>query len=207
MKVPWFKHADPSVKRKSGFLIPSVRQLQMISGHFVETPYYFALAPNYDFTLSARCTRRKRGILWSRAHWRHRTANGRYDHRHGRHQAKLIPRPGHFTTTSNEGFSRLRSSHKGEFALNQYWQLGLGRYGVETDDTFRRFYNIDNILTTDRVISASTMLPASVAAIISPRALYQFRGADITTDYCNVGIVGASGHRLQLHFQRSGNGR
>ena len=141
--VPWFKHADPSVKRKSGFLIPSVGSSNDL-GTTVETPYYFALAPNYDFTFSPVYTE-KRGILW-KGKWRHRTANGRY----------FVDLAGIDETDSKPGFTTtdddFRGSIKteGEFALNQYWKWGWD-VTAETDDTFRRFYDIDNILTTDRV--------------------------------------------------------
>ena len=75
MKLPYFKHADPSVKRKSGFLLPRYGSSTDL-GTMIETPYYFALAPNYDFTLSPVFTS-KRGVL-GKGNWRHRTKNGRY---------------------------------------------------------------------------------------------------------------------------------
>ncbi len=140
--VPWFKHADPSVKRKSGFLIPSVGSSNDL-GTTVEIPYYFALAPSYDFTFSPMTT--KRGILW-KGKWRQRTANGRY----------FIDLAGIDERGSKSGFSTTNDNFRGsiqtegEFALNQYWNWGWDVTG-STDDTFRRFYKLDNILTTDRV--------------------------------------------------------
>jgi len=143
MKLPYFKHADPSVKRKSGFLIPRAGSSTDL-GTFVETPYYFALAPNYDFTLSPVYTS-KRGIL-VKGNWRHRMKNGRYHiNLAGINQTD---KKGSFTT-SNDDF-RGSIDSKGEFNLNQYWDWGWD-VTVESDDTFRRFYDIDNVLITDRV--------------------------------------------------------
>jgi len=148
MKLPYFKHADPSVKRKSGFLIPNFGNSSDL-GTFVETPYYFALAPNYDFTLSPVYTS-KRGIL-VKGNWRHRMKNGRYDlNLAGIHETES---PNEFKKgafTINDRNFRGSVDSKGEFSLNQYWDWGWDVTG-ETDDTFRRFYDIDNILTTDRV--------------------------------------------------------
>lgn len=143
MKVPYFKHADPSVKRKSGFLIPSYGSSEDL-GTIVETPYYFALAPNYDFTFSPMYTS-KRGLLL-KGNWRHRTKNGRYNVNIA--GIDQTDDKGTFTT-SNDGF-RGSIDSEGEFDLNQYWNWGWD-ITAETDDTFRRFYDIDNILTTDRV--------------------------------------------------------
>lgn len=141
--MPWFKHADPSVKRKSGFLIPTISSSSEL-GTTVETPYYFALAPNYDFTFSPMYTS-EQGILW-KGKWRHRTVNGRYDiELAGIDQQD----PNMAFSTSDESF-RGSIKSKGLFSLNQYWEWGWD-ITAETDDTFRRVYNLDSILATDRI--------------------------------------------------------
>ena len=50
---PKFFHPDPTVKRKSGFLIPSFAQTNN-SGNYLNVPYFFALAENRDFTFTPR---------------------------------------------------------------------------------------------------------------------------------------------------------
>ena len=42
---------------------------------------------------------------------------------------------------------------KGEFSLSSWWKAGWDAT-LESDDTFRRFYKLDNILLTDRVNTA-----------------------------------------------------
>jgi LPS-assembly protein len=73
--LPYFQHPDPSVKRQSGFLTPSYSQSTTL-GFSVEVPYYFALAPNYDFTFRPKIFT-ERGVLWQ-GDWRHRLATGQY---------------------------------------------------------------------------------------------------------------------------------
>src|SRR3990170_6462742 len=69
--TPYFQHADPSVKRKSGFLMPQPSGSETL-GYSTTIPYYFALAPNYDFTFYPLYTSRQ-GVLWQ-GNWRHRLA-------------------------------------------------------------------------------------------------------------------------------------
>ena len=49
---PKFFHPDPTVKRQSGFLAPSL--LSQNSANYVSTPYFFAISESSDFTFSPR---------------------------------------------------------------------------------------------------------------------------------------------------------
>ena len=49
---PKFFHPDPTVKRQSGFLAPSI--LTQNSASYLKTPYFFALSESSDFTFSPR---------------------------------------------------------------------------------------------------------------------------------------------------------
>ncbi len=53
MYFPRFFHPDPTVKRQSGFLIPSIKNSNS-SNNFLNTPYFFAIAENKDATFSPR---------------------------------------------------------------------------------------------------------------------------------------------------------
>jgi LPS-assembly protein len=48
---PKFIHADPTVKRRSGFIQPSFQNSKIL-GSSVSTPYFYALSDNADFTLN-----------------------------------------------------------------------------------------------------------------------------------------------------------
>ena len=50
---PKFFHPDPTVKRKTGFLIPSI-QNSSNSSNFLNIPFFYAVAENKDFTFKPR---------------------------------------------------------------------------------------------------------------------------------------------------------
>ena len=49
--TPYFSHPDPSVKRKSGFLPPSVKNFTDL-GQTIKTPYFWAISDNKDLTFT-----------------------------------------------------------------------------------------------------------------------------------------------------------
>jgi LPS-assembly protein len=73
--MPYFSAPDPSVKRKSGFLVPTY-STSTIYGVGVSVPYYWALAPDYDLTVTPMITTRQGPLL--QAEWRQRLVNGAY---------------------------------------------------------------------------------------------------------------------------------
>jgi len=73
--LPYFSAPDPTVKRKSGVLMPSFSSSTKY-GFAVEVPVYWALAPDYDLTVTPKITT-KQGPLME-AEWRQRLVNGSY---------------------------------------------------------------------------------------------------------------------------------
>ncbi len=145
--MPYFEHPDPTVKRKSGFLAPSYGNSDNL-GFFTEIPYYFALAPNYDFTFHPRYMSGQ-GVLWM-GEWRHRLESGAYTVR-----LAGIDQDGNdldVDAERREDLDGFRGSvvTRGDFSLASWWRYGWD-VTLETDDTFRRFYRLDSILLTDRV--------------------------------------------------------
>jgi LPS-assembly protein len=149
--VPYFQHADPSVKQQSGFLAPSYLTSNDL-GFGVEVPYYFALAPNYDFTFHPMYTA-KQGVLWQ-GDWRHRLSfgsiTGTYTVKVAAIDQDYTDLPG--TAADSERFDGWRGSveTKGKFSLSSWWNFGWD-VTLESDDYFRRFYKLDNVLQTDRI--------------------------------------------------------
>ena len=141
--VPYFQSADPTVKRKSGFLMPMYTQSDRL-GTTVTVPYYFALSDHYDFTFAPMYTS-EQGVLWQGS-WRQRLASGGY----------RVDLAGVFNDGSFDFPKDINSDFRGsvvtqgKFALNPYWSWGWDAI-AESDDTFRRFYNLDSELKTDRV--------------------------------------------------------
>jgi LPS-assembly protein len=149
--LPYFQHADPSVKRKSGFLPPGFGTSSNNLGYFVEVPYYFAISPQYDFLFHPMYTA-KQGVLWQ-GDWRHRLANGMYTFKFAAidQDWRDLPAPT-VPGRNNRDLDGLRGSieTKGRFSLGSWWHLGWNAI-IESDDTFRRFYKLDGMLVTDRV--------------------------------------------------------
>ncbi len=66
--TPYFEYPDPTVKRRTGFLLPSFKGGSFGVG--VVTPYYWDIAPNKDVTFSPMWTTQQ-GVL-ADVEWRHR---------------------------------------------------------------------------------------------------------------------------------------
>ena len=145
--MPYFEHADPSVKRKSGFLMPQFSGSETL-GYGMTVPYYFALAPNYDFTFYPMYTSRQ-GVLWQ-GDWRHRLENGQYTVSLAAIDQDSADLPSSITNRDEVDGWRGSIATKGLFSLSSWWKFGWD-VTLESDDTFRRFYKLDNILLTDRV--------------------------------------------------------
>ena len=73
--VPFMSAPDPTVKRKSGFLFPSLTEGSQF-GYAIEPKYFWALAPNYDLTLGTMLTTKQGPLV--EAQWRHRLLDGAY---------------------------------------------------------------------------------------------------------------------------------
>jgi LPS-assembly protein len=73
--VPYFSAPDPTVKRKTGFLVPSY-STSSVYGFGVSVPYYLALAPDYDVTFTPMITSRQGPVL--QGEWRQRLMDGSY---------------------------------------------------------------------------------------------------------------------------------
>ncbi len=139
---PYFYTPDPTVKQQSGFLAPSYGSSSSTLGYFVTVPYYWAISPNYDLTLTPTFTT-KAGYLMQ-TDWRQRLWNGAYE----------IKLAGAYNDSAPDLFGernwRGSVETKGDFELNRAWHFGWNGI-VESDDTFRRFYMLNSIYATERV--------------------------------------------------------
>jgi LPS-assembly protein len=117
--LPYFSTPDPTVKRKTGFLMPSVTSVTGY-GFGVETPFYWAIAPDYDATFNPRFTTQQ-GVLFQ-GEFRQRVANGSYQIRaYGIDQLD----PGAYAGQPGDRTFRGGVEAKGQFALNDKWVWGF----------------------------------------------------------------------------------
>lgn len=144
--LPYFEAADPTVKRKSGFLTPRFLTSTAL-GTGAAVPYFLNLAPDYDLTLSPSFLSRQ-GVL-GQGEFRQRLDNGSYN----------LRLSGIFQTTPSAflpgplgaGDRDFRGSieTKGRFYINDRWRTGWDLVGV-TDKWFLDNYRIRNqTITTD----------------------------------------------------------
>ena len=116
--LPYFSTPDPTVKRKTGFLMPGFSQATTF-GYAVETPFYWAIAPDYDATFNPRFTTRQ-GVLFQ-GEFRQRLINGSYQIR-----AYGIDQLDQSAFVGQPGDRQFRGGvdTKGQFALNDKWVWG-----------------------------------------------------------------------------------
>jgi LPS-assembly protein len=126
--LPYFSTPDPTVKRKTGFLMPGFSSATGY-GFGVETPFYWAIAQDYDATFNPRFTTRQ-GVLFQ-GEFRQRLINGSYQIRaYGIDQLD----PGAFAGQPGNRQFRGGVDTKGQFALNDKWVWGWD--GVLLSDYF-----------------------------------------------------------------------
>jgi LPS-assembly protein len=141
--VPFFSTADPSVKRKSGFLTPTAGYSERL-GATVSTPYFWALAPNYDVTFTPTAMT-KQGLL-AEFEWRHRLATGTYSlQMAGIYQQGSGEFDNDNDNDPDDDDDKWRGGLRttGEFDYNKQWSYGWD-ITAQSDRTFTRNYGVLN---------------------------------------------------------------
>lgn len=142
--LPFFSAPDPSVKRKSGWLSPHYVTKTTL-GYGVSTPYFWAITPSSDLTVTPTLTMRQ-GLLMD-TEYRQRLVNGSYTIR----AVGIWQRdPGAFPAAPFGGGNRnFRGSidTTGEFWLNEKWRFGWDA-GYATDKYFSQDYRAQNLTLT-----------------------------------------------------------
>ena len=122
--LPYFSTPDPTVKRKTGFLMPAYSNYTTY-GYGVETPFYWAIAPDYDATFSPRFTSRQ-GVLFQ-AEFRQRLMNGAYQIR--AYGIDQLDREGLYRPARRPRVPRRRRD-QGPVRAERQMGVGLGRRPV-----------------------------------------------------------------------------
>ena len=132
--IPYFSAPDPTVKRKTGFLMPNTTTTTVYGGG-LEIPYYIALAPNYDATFAPMITTRQGPLL--QGEFRERTIDGAYAIR----GAGIYQLDRSAFDAGAPGDRNFRGSIEstGQFALNDKWVWGWDAIAM-TDRAFLQDY-------------------------------------------------------------------
>ena len=159
--LPYLSHPDPSVKRRSGFLIPNIRYNSRM-GAGLEIPYFWNLAPNYDLTLTPMITTNQGPLL--KTEWRHRLNSGIYSI----DAAGIYQLDPHDIEAPGDQHWRGAARTRGEFDLGDRWTLGFD--GTLTSDrTFLDDYDIDN---RDEAVSEVHLTQVNDRNYFSAQALH-----------------------------------
>ena len=136
--LPFLEIADPTIKRKTGFLLPSLTSKSEL-GIGVKVPFYLALSPSYDATLYGTYYS-KQGFL-GEAEWRQRLDNGSYTVKIAGISQK---EPGAFGagTVDRNVETRWMAGSKGQFQINPRWTFGWNVL-AQKDKNFAYTYQIE----------------------------------------------------------------
>lgn len=188
---PFMSSPDPTVKRKTGFLMPEFFSSSQI-GTGVAVPFFWNIAPDRDLTLTPTITT-EQGFLM-RGEWRQRLINGSYTIR----AAGIIQQDkSAFTNTTDLGVVEYLPGYRdqrgsvetsGAFAINQFWTIGWDATLV-SDRSFLRDYGLAPDATTTRT-STAYLTGQGDRSFFDLRGLY-FLGLSVTDDQNRIPIVGS----------------
>lgn len=136
--LPYFSHADPSVKRKSGFLISSAGYVSEL-GWWYRQPYFWATSDSTDLTIGVTGFQ-KQGVLYD-LRWRHQLENGFYTIR-----AAGIDQnnPSEFNNAPDSvEMRRVMVATRGTYEINPRWTFGWDVL-VQSDETFSHTYQLSD---------------------------------------------------------------
>jgi LPS-assembly protein len=134
--IPWFAHPDPSSKRRSGLLTPDLG-VSSKYGVFYEQPYYWAISPYQDMTISPMVSAEVSPLV--KLNYRKRFFSGFV----GLESSFTYEQD--FNSDGDKFGDKTWRSHlygTGLFKINEDWRWG---FGVErqTDDLYDQRYDID----------------------------------------------------------------
>ncbi len=141
--TPYLSHPDPTVKRRSGLLAPTVGNDSRL-GFVVRTPYYFTIGPDKDATIEPIFTTKERVAL--AGEYRQRFSDGELE---TSGSITRVRRRGSDGEQLDEDKTRGHIFGSGRFDINETWRWGFdGAYA--SDDTYLRSYNFssEDTLTT-----------------------------------------------------------
>ncbi len=185
LAAPYWVQPDPSVHRRTGWLMPYAK-FGDVYGAGIVAPYFWALAPNYDLTLSPVLTY-KQGLSGD-VEWRHRLASGQYNiQAFGAYQ--LNPP----ATIDDDNKWRGAIKTRGDFNINSDWNWGWqGTFA--SDRYFLLHYNYDNSLIAENNIHVTGLWDQTY---VSAQALdFESLNAGIDPNYLPSSLPYVTGEKI-----------
>lgn len=163
--IPYFSYPDPTVKRKSGFLLPGFKSNKAM-GAGVTVPYYWEINPYTDLTLTPWIA--TKGVLWS--------GDFRRNFTRGETEVK-----GSFIR--QDGRDRYNIDATAEWHVTDVWRASLN-VDTASDDTYLRRYGLRDTGTYDPWLKSDLNIEALTADtyFYAGGARYQNMRSDIADD-------------------------
>ena len=188
--MPYFSAPDPTVKRKTGVLVPMFSS-SSVYGVGVAVPYYWALAPDYDFTFTPMITSRQGPLL--QGEWRQRLVNGSYTIR----ASGMFQLDKDVFCSTRRPYRDWRGSIEtsGQFNLSGQWVWGWDGT-LLSDKTYFQDYGFNKSVQTanalrstpDYALSQLYLAGRGERSYFDARALY-FYGFSLSDDQKQIPVV------------------
>ncbi len=133
--TPYLSHPDPTLKRKSGFLQPTIGYSDEL-GSLVHIPYYWVISPDKDATFEPIFTE---GIPILAGEYRQLMPNGRLELRGAATIADRKEEENGVEVTHEDKF-RGYIDGTGRFDIDKHWRWGFDAQR-STDESFMRLYD------------------------------------------------------------------
>ncbi|MBY3443151.1 MULTISPECIES: LPS-assembly protein LptD [Rhizobium] len=143
--LPFIEVPDNTVKRKSGFLFPTMSLSQNL-GFGLSVPYYYVISPSMDATVTATGYTAQGFLI--EGEFRQRFENGTHILRvAGIDQAT----PGNFSSGTSDAEAEQRGmvASKADFRINPRWTFGWDVM-TQSDNNFSKTYKLRGLTGTDR---------------------------------------------------------
>lgn len=168
--TPYFSHPDPTVKKKTGFLAPSIGSSSDL-GTITKVPYFININPSQDVTLTPIYTSEEGPVL---------SAEYRQHLRDGKFTATAS------ITEDSQDDIRGHIATDGRFNLDDTWRWGFD-VNRSTDDTYTRRYHFQSSETLASFQSSQTLVSRVYTEGFRKRNYfsanaYTFQGLQATDD-------------------------
>lgn len=166
--TPFFTHPDPTVKRKTGLLAPSIGNSSDL-GFIFRGPFFWVLAPNIDTTITPIFTSKEGPVL--DVEYRHALQGG------------YLEADGSITEdSSNDVRGHLFTSFRHN--IDDTWRMGVDANGA-LDDTYLRRYQISSDQTLTSRVYAEGFRRRNYAVANA----YAFQGLQETDDQDTIPVA------------------
>ena len=176
--TPYFSHPDPTVVRRSGFLVPDFGNNSRF-GLFTRIPYYYNIAPDKGLTVTPTFTTKERAVL--AAEYRQRFNAGEIDLSGSITRVRQRDSQGE---RKEDDQTRGHIFGNGRFDIDRTWRTGAD-FALATDDTFLRRYNV----TTTDVLTSRAFVEGFRGRNYAAANAFHFQGLRETDDPAQIPFI------------------